>query len=391
MHVDPMFGGDEAFSELCTECKKLGISVILDGVFNHTGDDSIYFNRQGNYGQTGAYNSKESEYYQWYNFSEYPDKYECWWGIDILPRVNCDNESFREYIFGENGVIRKYMRIGASGFRLDVADELSDEFISELRSTVKDEDADGIVIGEVWEDASNKSAYGKRRTYFTGGELDSVMNYPFRTAIVNFVKNLDGGRGFKETVMSIMENYPPQVAACNMNLLGTHDTPRILTALVDDFDGSREEKAKRHLSRNLLPVAVERLQMASFLQYTLPGSPSLYYADEAGMEGYRDPFNRRTYPWGREDPELLAHFRRLGQLRKAYDALRLGDIQFFQAEDRRIGFTRRYGGSVLKIYCNRCGDPWDIPAGKILMGHNLQTVAPDWLTLAPKGFCIVEG
>ena len=140
-----------------------------------------------------------------------------------------------------------------------------------------------------------------------------------------------------------------------------------------------------------MPVAVERLQMASFLQYTLPGSPSLYYADEAGMEGYRDPFNRRTYPWGREDPELLAHFRRLGQLRKAYDALRLGDIQFFQAEDRRIGFTRRYGGSVLKIYCNRCGDPWDIPAGKILMGHNLQTVAPDWLTLAPKGVCIVEG
>ena len=138
-------------------------------------------------------------------------------------------------------------------------------------------------------------------------------------------------------------------------------------------------------------MAVERLQMASFLQYTLPGSPSLYYADEAGMEGYRDPFNRRTYPWGREDPELLAHFRRLGQLRKNCDALRLGDIQFFQAEDRRIGFTRRYGDSVLKIYCNRCGDPWDIPAGKILLGHNLQTVAPDWLTLAPKGFCIVEG
>ena len=297
----------------------------------------------------------------------------------------------RYIITDEDSVLAHWLRLGADGYRLDVADELPDEFIQLLRNRIKELNPDALLLGEVWEDASNKCAYGKRRTYFTGGELDSVMNYPFRTAIVNFVKNLDGGRGFKETVMSIMENYPPQVAACNMNLLGTHDTPRILTALVDDFDGSREEKAKRHLSRNLLPVAVERLQMASFLQYTLPGSPSLYYADAAGMEGYRDPFNRRTYPWGREDPELLAHFRRLGQLRKAYDALRLGDIQFFQAEDRRIGFTRRYGGSVLKIYCNRCGDPWDIPAGKILMGHNLQTVAPDWLTLAPKGFCIVEG
>ena len=167
-----------------------------------------------------------------------------------------------------------------------------------LRNRIKELNPDALLLGEVWEDASNKCAYGKRRTYFTGGELDSVMNYPFRTAIVNFVKNLDGGRGFKETVMSILENYPPQVAACNMNLLGTHDTPRILTALVDDFDGSREEKARRHLSRNLLPVAAERLLMASFLQYTLPGSPSLYYADEAGMEGYRDPFNRRTYPMG---------------------------------------------------------------------------------------------
>ena len=340
----------------------------------------------------GAYNSKESPYYSWYTFYNWPNVYHSWWDFDTLPTVNKMDPAFIRYIItDEDSVLAHWLRLGADGYRLDVADELPDEFISLLRSRIKALKPDALLLGEVWEDASNKSAYGRRRTYFTGGELDSVMNYPLRTAILNFVKNLDGGRGFKETVMSILENYPPQVAACNMNLLGTHDTPRILTALVDDFDGPREEKAKRHLSRNQLPVATERLLMASFLQYTLPGSPSLYYADEAGMEGYRDPFNRRTYPWGREDPELLAHFRRLGQLRKNCDALRLGDIQFFQAEDRRIGFTRRYGDSVLKIYCNRCGDPWDIPAGKILLGHNLQTVAPDWLTLAPKGFCIVEG
>ena len=389
---DPLLGTEADFAALCDAAHARGIRVILDGVYSHTGSNSLYFNREGAFPSVGAYNSKESPYYSWYTFYNWPNVYHSWWDFDTLPTVNKMDPAFVRYIItDEDSVLAHWLRLGADGYRLDVADELPDEFIKLLRNRIKELNPDALLLGEVWEDASNKCAYGKRRTYFTGGELDSVMNYPFRTAIVNFVKNLDGGRGFKETVMSIMENYPPQVAACNMNLLGTHDTPRILTALVDDFDGSREEKAKRHLSRNLLPVAVERLQMASFLQYTLPGSPSLYYADEAGMEGYRDPFNRRTYPWGREDPELLAHFRRLGQLRKACDALRLGDIQFFQAEDRRIGFTRRYGGSVLKIYCNRCGDPWDIPAGKILMGHNLQTVAPDWLTLAPKGFCIVEG
>jgi len=204
------------------------------------------------------------------------------------------------------------------------------------------------------------------------------------------MRGWDSGRGLKETVMSIVENYPPEVVASNMNLLGTHDTPRILTALVDDFDGSREEKARRRLSRNNMEVARERLMMASFLQYTLPGSPSLYYGDEALMEGYKDPFNRRTYPWGREDREMLNHFKRLGKLRKDFEALRLGDIRFFEAEDKHLAYSRTYSGKTMKVYVNRSGDPWDVPAGKVAFGCNLQTVAPDWLTLAPRGFCLVE-
>ena len=190
--------------------------------------------------------------------------------------------------------------------------------------------------------------------------------------------------------MSIVENYPPEVVAANMNLLGTHDTPRILTALVDDFDGSREEKAKRRLSRNNLEVARDRLLMASFLQYTLPGSPSLYYGDEALMEGYKDPFNRRTYPWGREDTEMVDHFKRLGQLRKNFEALRLGNIQFFAAEDKHLGFSRTYKGKTVKVYINRSGDPWKIQPGNVIYGCNLQTMSADCLTLAPRGFCLVE-
>ena len=299
--------------------------------------------------------------------------------------------AFLDYIIdSEDSVVAHWLKLGADGFRLDVADELPDAFILRLRNRIREIKPDALLMGEVWEDASNKIAYDTRRRYFTDGELDSCMNYPFRTAIINFLRGNDGGHGFKDTIMSIVENYPQQVVHCNMNLLGTHDTPRILTWLVDDFEGSREEYSKRHISRSRLDLAYERLMMASFIQYMLPGSPSLYYGDEAGMEGHKDPFNRRTFPWGKEEPVLMSHFKALGAIRKQAEPLRLGDISFFEAGDRRLGFTRSLSGRKLKIYVNRNSDPWEIPAGNVLLGHNLQTVAPEWLCLGPMGFCITE-
>ena len=388
---DPMLGTEEDFRALCDAAHERGIKVILDGVFSHTGSDSLYFNREGHFPGKGAFQSQQSPYYSWYTFYQWPLNYHSWWDFNTLPTINKMDPAFMEFIItGPDSVIAHWMRLGADGFRLDVADELPDEFLKCLYDRVKAINPEALVLGEVWEDASNKKAYGRRRTYFTGAELDSVMNYPFRTAILNFMRGWDSGRGLRDTVLSSVENYPPEVVAANMNLLGTHDTPRILTALVDDFDGSREEKARRRLSRNNMEVARDRLMMASFLQYTLPGSPSLYYGDEALMEGYKDPFNRRTYPWGREDMEILAHFRRLGQLRKDHEALRLGDIQFFAAGDKRLGYTRSWNGKTVKIYVNRSGDPWEVASGKVLLGCNLQTLAPDLLTLAPRGFCIVE-
>ncbi len=388
---DPLLGTMEEFKAMVKAAHDRGIRVILDGVYSHTGSNSLYFNREGAFPGKGAFQSQSSPYSSWYTFYQWPYSYNSWWNFDTLPTVNKMDPAFTEYIItGHDSVIAHWLATGIDGFRLDVADELPDEFLKLLYDRVKEINPDAYVLGEVWEDASNKTAYGKRRRYFVNGELDSVMNYPFRTAIINFMRGFDSGRALKDTVMSIVENYPQQVWQCNMNLLGTHDTPRILTALVDDFDGSREEKAQRRLSRHQMDVAYERLLMASFLQYTLPGSPSLYYGDEALMEGYRDPFNRRTYPWGREDWHLLNHFRRLGKLRKDQQALRLGDVQFFQAGDKHIGFTRSYDGKTLRIYANRSGDAWEIPAGRVVLGYNLQTVAPDWLTLAPRGFCITE-
>ena len=216
------------------------------------------------------------------------------------------------------------------------------------------------------------------------------MNYPFRTAIINFMRKIDDGRGFKDTVMSIVENYPPQVMACTMNLLGTHDTSRILTAMIDDFQGARYAKAHRRLTRQQWITALDRLHAATVLQFTLPGAPSIYYGDEAGMEGYGDPFCRRPFPWGREEKELQTHYHRLGQLRKKYEALRTGDIQFTQAVNNQISFTRTSGSQTIRIYVNRGSDDWEIPVGRVLLARNMLTVAADQLVLGHNGFCILE-
>lgn len=327
---DPMLGTVDDFGAMCQVAHNRGIKVILDGVFSHTGAKSIYFQ--------SACASVDSPYFSWYTFYRYPDSYNSWWGFDTLPTVNKMDRSFLHYVIdAEDSVVAHWLKLGADGFRLDVADELPDAFILRLKQRIRQIRPDALLMGEVWEDASNKIAYGIRRRYFADGALDSIMNYPFRTAILDFIRGYDDGRQLKETVMTIAENYPPQVLACNMNLLGSHDTVRILTELSGD--------------RNAL-------MMASFLQYTLPGSPSIYYGDEAGLQGHKDPFNRRTYPWGREDQILMEHYRQLGVMRKKYLPLRLGNIRFLQAENGRIVFCREYGGKQITVRINRTGEYW---------------------------------
>jgi glycosidase len=358
---DPMLGTVADFKAMCEAAHKWGIRVVLDGVYSHTGSDSLYFDKKGTFGGNGAYNSKNSPYFTWYRFRNYPDSYDSWWGFDTLPTVNKLDPAFIEYIItGRNSVVAHWLSLGADGFRLDVADELPDAFIAMLKKRIREIKPDALLMGEVWEDASNKIAYDVRRRYFVDGELDSIMNYPFRTAILNFLRGADGGDRLKNTVMTLLENYPRQVALCNMNLLGTHDTPRILTALVDDFDGSREQLAQRSLSTEQLALAKKRLMLATVLQFCLPGSPSIYYGDEALMQGGKDPFNRRTYPWGREDAQLLEHFRMLGQLRKKSKALQLGDAEFYLAADGEIGFYRTWENQRIKIYVNRNTDVFEI-------------------------------
>ncbi len=385
---DPMLGTEADFTAMCEAAHKRGIKVILDGVYSHTGSNSLYFDREKTFGGQGAYCTPGSPYYSWYTFYQYPNKYNSWWGFKTLPTVKKTDPAFINYIIDdEDSVVAHWLKLGADGFRLDVVDELPDAFVLRLKKRIRKLRPDALLIGEVWEDASNKISYGIRRRYFVDGVLDCCMNYPFRTAILHFLKGHDDGRAFAETVMTIAENYPPQVLACNMNLLGTHDTPRILTALVDDFTGSRQDYARRTLSPEDREIAKNRLLMASFLQYALPGSPSIYYGDEALAEGFTDPFNRRTYPWGREDQLLQEHYRKLGALRKESEVLRLGDIHFLWARDGRLSFTRAFGGKKISIYVNQQGTPWPIQKGKVLMAHNYDDQSG---VLGAMGFCMLE-
>ncbi|MCR4615541.1 MAG: glycoside hydrolase family 13 protein [Clostridiales bacterium] len=354
--TDPLLGTQKDFVSLCRAAKKLGIRIILDGVFSHTGADSKYFNKNNRYKNIGAYNSKESEYYKWYKFVHWPDDYKGWWGIKILPETNEEQPDYLEYITGENGILRKWLRLGASGWRLDVADELPDVFLDSLNRAVKEEKPDAYILGEVWEDATNKISYGVRRRYLLGGQLDSVMNYPFAEAVLDFAET-GNAEGLMSVVTEITENYPKPSLDTLMNHIGTHDTVRALTRLSGDatyFDDRRKYSGLR-LSEEQRDRGIRRLKMAAALQYTLPGVPCVYYGDEAGLEGYRDPFNRACYPWGNENTELVEYYRRLGKIRKDYSALHEGRFVPVSAAMGCIAYARVGENETIVVISNSNG------------------------------------
>ena len=341
MTVDAMFGGDEAFDQLLKAARERGIGIILDGVFNHTGSDSIYFNREGNYDSVGAYQSKKSDYFSWYDFQAYPDKYTSWWGIDILPRIHPDKPSCRKYFVGKGGVIEKYARMGIDGFRLDVADELSDDFISKIKAVLNRYNKSSVLYGEVWEDGSNKIAYDVRKKYYLGEELDGVMNYPVRKGIIDFLTKYDCSE-LEYALTDIIDNAPERIRNMQMNLLGTHDTERILTVLGGERpDGrSNEYLSKKKMIDLERGTAKRRLRMAYIILATVPGIPAIFYGDEAGLEGYHDPFNRMPYPWGREDHNLINFYRSVGRVRTENPIYKEGKFELIHIDSDTLVFKR---------------------------------------------------
>ncbi|EGO61727.1 bifunctional glycogen debranching protein GlgX/4-alpha-glucanotransferase [Acetonema longum] len=346
--IDPMLGDNALFAQLCAAAAQIGIRVVLDGVFSHTGSDSIYFNKEGTYPGIGAYQSKESPYYPWYRFSRYPDEYESWWGVDTLPNVNEQEASYQDYIIDSPGsVVRHWARLGAKGWRLDVVDELPDEFVRKFREVLKAEDPDAVLIGEVWEDASRKESYGRLRQYFWGEELDGVMNYPFRDTVIGFLLGQSGAQEAHSRLMSLFENYPPENFYASMNLIGSHDVPRALTVLGEgrsEDELSHKDKLKERLKPEQKALGKARLKLAVLWQMAFPGAPAVYYGDETGLEGYRDPLNRRTYPWGQEDDDILSWYRQLIKLRHEYEVLKTGDFRSFALGEAVYGFVRQIQG-----------------------------------------------
>ncbi len=342
LKIDSLLGNEDDLKNLCAEAKKFGIAVILDGVFSHTGDDSIYFNRLGRYDSVGAYNSQESKYKDWFKFKEWPNSYDSWWGITTLPETNELNSDFNEYITGKDGVIRYWMRCGVMGWRLDVADELPDSFIENIRTALKSENPDGYLLGEVWEDASNKTSYGYRRKFLCGKELDSVMNYPFANAIIDFLSDGDACK-FVDTIAETTENYPTQSIQTLMNHIGTHDTPRILTRLGNNYQSTsnRAQQSTKFLNSEDYKKAINRVKLAVALQFTLPGVPSIFYGDEVGMQGYGDPFCRASFPWNNINNELLEFYKKLGKFRRGCSCL--GGYEFYpvHSESGCVLFMRK--------------------------------------------------
>ena len=357
MKIDSMLGDEKSFKSLINSAKKLGIGIILDGVFSHQGADSLYFNKFNNYNSVGAYNSVESKYYKWYKFIKYPDEYESWWGISDLPEVNEMEHSYLEFICTSlNSVIKHWMKEGIVGFRLDVADELPDEFIVEIRKAMDKVNKSNILIGEVWEDATNKVSYGKNRKYFINSSLKSVMNYPFMEIAVSFFKGNISTYELQEFFYKQMENYPPEYFYSNLNLIDSHDRVRILTELSDSKEVnsvSENEKIMHFIDRDKYLLAVSRLKVLSVLQYTIPGTPLIYYGDEVGLFGYSDPYNRKTYPWGMEDTGLLAHYKAIGNMRTNSLVIKKGSFKPIYCGKHTFVFERVYNNERVLVMVNR--------------------------------------
>lgn len=375
--VDLQFGGREALDALIKKAAARGIRIILDGVFNHTGDDSLYFDRYGNYG-VGAFGNPNSPYRGWYHFGNTDTEYDSWWGIKILPKLNQENLICRKFFTGESGIGAQYISAGTGGWRLDVADELSDTFLDEFRSAVKAADPEAVIIGEVWENAADKIAYGKRRRYFRGAQLDSVMNYPLREGVLSFLLHGDGA-ALARILTELYSSYPRCVCDCLMNLLGTHDTERILSVLGNGGSLAMDNTQLAGYKMDAASRArgIRLLKIAATIQFTVYGVPSIFYGDEAGMEGGHDPFCRRPFPWGREERTLLEHYKALGKIRK-HPIFTEGDFQVLEGCQNYLHFIRSLHGETIHVAANLSDNPHllDIPGQELLLGEAFGGVIP---------------
>ncbi|MFS0700392.1 glycoside hydrolase family 13 protein [Cellulomonas sp. 179-A 4D5 NHS] len=319
LNVDDGFGTNEDVSRLTEQAEERGMRVILDTSLNHTGSDSVYFDRYSNFDALGAFEgetiSPGSPYADWYRFfpeETEPDRqYAGWVGVSTLPELT-ESDSFKDFAFGApDSVMSTWQDRGVDGWRMDVAPWVSDQFWREWRAAVKAKDPEALTVAETWFDSSK---------YFLGDTFDTTMNYIFRNAVLDYADGRDAGEAY-QNIELMREAYPPQAFHALMNLLSTHDSARALHQFGYTGEGTPPEQVAE---------AKQRLRLAVLFQMTFPGAPTVFYGDEVGVTGGEDPFNRATYPWadqgGEPDTELLDDVTRLIALRNEHDVLRRGSL-----------------------------------------------------------------
>jgi glycosidase len=404
--VDPDLGTNQDLAALTAEADALGIRILLDGVFNHTSSDAPFFDRSGRHPEVGACESADSPWATWYTLSPGPpakcfdgQTYADWFGFDTLAVVAENPDTFA-YFLGDEGVAVRWLAEGIGGWRLDVMNEISHDYLRGLRRSLKAADPETLILGEEWGDAS---------AWLLGTEADSVMNYRFRRAVIGLVNgetaDSDGAIAglapteFVDTMDGLREDYPAEAWAVLHNLVDSHDTTRILWTLTPGADNREEKEADAALA-----AGKARLRLVAALQLTWPGMAGIYYGTEAGVTGHDDPDDRRPYPWDAIDTELRDWYASFGQLRAEHEALRTGDLAFLHADDaaRTLAFGRRTGSEAAITVLNLGDSPASVdidvegwlPSGTALtdaIGGGITQVGADGVAveLGPLGVAVL--
>ena len=370
--VDPYVGTNNDLYELCIKAHEKDIKIILDGVFNHTGNDSRYFNEFNNYNELGAYQSTESKYYSFYRKYIKNNKvvFDYWWGMKNLPVCDYNSSTWQDYIYGEGGIIDLWFSLGIDGLRLDVADELSDEFIEGIRKAVKRNKEDGFILGEVW-----KNPMHMNRSYLSSGKgMDTVMNYQLVNALIRYFKYKDSTI-LKNVLKSLITEYPKDSLDSIMNFTSTHDISRAINIFGtkeyaynkewswDLINEDREYQKNYKLTKEEYERGREIYEAYVFTLAFLPGNLSIFYGDEIGMEGLGNLANRRPFTWTKQDTKLLELFQTIGKIRKKEKLLKDSELEIIDINSNYFVFKRKNNYEEMLIYINRSS-------------HNIELITP---------------
>jgi glycosidase len=370
--IDPRFGDAASWAALVSAAEARGMHIVLDGVFNHVSSDSPYFDRYGHFATLGACESTASPYRSWFTFTPLvggpcagPDgphtmDYARWSNVASLPVLNKRDAGVRALLYeGPNAIARTWLRAGAAGWRLDAMTDPSfgSDFWPAFRTAVKGTNPDAVIVAEAWQ-------RDQVLPEIRGDTADTTMNYRFQNAVTGYLGTI-GQEGFPDAgataqppslfagkILGMYEDMPAFAARTAWNLLDSHDTERILWSLAPGDATSKEAPAN-------LAVAKARLRLATLLQFTLPGAPTIYYGDELGLTGADDPDDRRTFPVlgvggalpASADASLHAWYQTVAALRADLPVLRDGALQFLVTNDRdrTLAYSRYDDGTGLAI------------------------------------------